>query len=62
MPAPSQGDFFADKMITPAVLNGKGVPAVDIGKSSFVFLWEIKILSGREQLERELPFSKPNRQ
>ena len=37
---PGQGNFFADKMITPAVVNGKGAPAVEIGKSSFVFLWE----------------------
>jgi hypothetical protein len=35
-----QGDFFADKMITPAIVNGKGMPAVEIGKISFVFLWE----------------------
>jgi len=26
-------------MITPAVVNGRGAPAVEIGKSSFVFLW-----------------------
>ena len=30
---PGQGVFFAGKMITPTLVNGKGATAAEIGKS-----------------------------
>ena len=59
---PGQGVFFAGKMITPTLVNGKGATAAEIGKSGCELLWKLKTLSGREQIERKLPFSKPTRQ
>jgi hypothetical protein len=57
-----RGNFFADKMITPAVLNGKGFLPPGKAKAAKPFCGRQKFLPGKEQIERELLLSKPTRQ